>query len=96
MANKNWIEATESVLHDFFMAPMEKQVEGIDLPFIGFMTLGDLLHEKFGFNEQNHEGDGTNGWQVDFWYYYTHPEMGEYCVSGSLAYGEFEFTKKTN
>lgn len=38
------------------------------------------------------DGD-TNGWQVDFWYTFCHPEKPHYTVSGSLWYGDFKIER---
>jgi len=39
------------------------------------------------------DGEETNGWQVDFWYYFNHPAFGKYCYQGSLFYGEAKLRK---
>jgi len=78
-------------LYEFFKLPEEAQRRGTTLPFIGFMNLAHILKETFAFDEFEGTGDETNGWQVDFWYYFKHADRGRYCLSGSLGYGEFEF-----
>src|ERR1700749_842110 len=40
--------------------------------------------KELGFDDYEGTGDETNGWQVDFWYTFTHPTLGKYTVSGSL------------
>jgi hypothetical protein len=47
-----------------------------------------------GFEETELEGEETNGWDVDFWYIFVHPEKGKYELTGSLWYGEYTFCKK--
>ena len=42
-------------------------------------TLGELLEKEFGYR---HEDTETNGWQIDFWSYYTHDTKPLLCVSG--------------
>jgi hypothetical protein len=50
-----------------------------------------LESEGFVLNK-NGLGD-NNGWQVDFWLYFTHPEKGKWCLSGSWYYGDYRLTK---
>ena len=56
-------------------------------------VIEDILVRQ-GFNGLDLNGDETNGWQVDFWYNFNHPEKGKYTLSGSLHYGDFTLTKK--
>lgn len=56
-------------------------------------TVEDALTE-IGFEELDLEGDETNGWQVDFWYYFKSTTYGTYMLSGSLHYGKFKLEKQ--
>lgn len=52
------------------------------------------VFEKQGYKWEDLKDDGNlNGWSVDFWYYFSHPEKIRYCVSGSLWYGGFKIYK---
>ena len=73
-----------------------EQGEGIAkhyMPFIGAENLGKLLEKEYGFEPFQYSGDNTNGYSVDFWYYYKHKEHGFFCLSGSLLYGDVIFTR---
>lgn len=48
---------------------------------------------SLGYDELNLTGDELNGWQVDFWYKFTHEEKPNLTVSGSLYYGDFKIYK---
>lgn len=49
--------------------------------------------ESKGFLHNPDKSD-SNGWQIDFWEYYNHPELGEWCLSGSLWYGDYKLAKQ--
>jgi hypothetical protein len=50
------------------------------------------MFEEEGF-EINNEFSDTNGWQLDFWDYFTKDDV-TICLSGSFYYGDFKFTKE--
>lgn len=70
-----------------------KGIERHYMPFIGAKNLGELLEKEYGFEPFKYSGDNTNGFEVDFWYYYKHKEYGMFCLSGSLLYGNIIFTR---
>ncbi len=49
--------------------------------------------KSLGFDPLELSGEETNGWQIDFWYYFTHKKYGKFCYGGSLHYGEPTFSK---
>lgn len=59
------------------------------IPISDIQDLFEL--EGYQLEELN---DNTNGWSIDFWYYFKHSEKARYCVSGSLWYGDFKIYKK--
>lgn len=71
---------------------IRSEEKSISLPMIPISGFDDMLQE-IGFDEMEMEGDETNGWQVDFWYYFIHPEFGKFCLGGSLHYGDFNFSR---
>ena len=62
----------------------------LDLEFQPLNNIASVL-ENLGF--QNYNSD-TNGWDVDFWYY-RHPELGDYVMAGSLFYGSMALLKNS-
>lgn len=40
--------------------------------------------EELGYEHDPGDGDNTNGWEVDFWYRFVHPEKGTLVVSGGI------------
>ncbi len=67
----------------------------VDTIEIDMFPVNDILSvlEKEGWEKHEHNGDETNGWQVDFWYYVT-KDTTNICLSGSLFYGNFKLTKE--
>lgn len=54
-------------------------------------TIAGWLEER-GFIHNPDKSD-SNGWQIDFWEYFDHPELGEWMLSGSLWYGDYKLIK---
>ena len=71
---------------------IDGEVESIDITMTPICEIEDLLKSNFGAEDLELMGDETNGWQVDFWYYFELPE-GRFMLSGSLHYGNFKFSK---
>lgn len=66
----------------------------LDVEMLGIAEYEKILkEEKYERHENN--GDETNGWQVDFWYNFSHIDDStiQLCLSGSLFYGNFKLTK---
>jgi hypothetical protein len=70
---------------------LESGEDSMQVPMIALSSFAKML-EVFGFVET--EEFETNGWEVDFWYYFESEKYGEYCLSGSLFYGNFNFSKR--
>lgn len=66
--------------------------EDVKLPFTPIREVEKELKE-LGFEELEMDGDETNGWQIDFFYKFKHPEKGTFMLSGSLHYGGMLFGK---
>ena len=47
----------------------------------------EVLLESLGWEREDDE-EPINGWQVDFWYYYTKGDQ-RICLAGSLWYGNW-------
>lgn len=62
----------------------------LELPMTPVQEIEEIL-AGVGYEHSNSD---QNGWQVDFWYTYTHPERGSVVLSGSLHYGGFAITKQ--
>lgn len=62
-------------------------------------TLGKILEEDFGYEHVETE---TNGWQIDFWSYYTHDTKPLLCITGCamtfelILRGDEDDTKEYN
>lgn len=67
-----------------------KEKGKVSLPFKPLDTTRKDL-EKLGFKNRREEFD-INGWQIDFWDYYT-LNNESYTLSGSFFYGNYELTK---
>lgn len=80
-------------IQDLITTVLEGKQEEINLPsMLPISEISDFLENK-GFEELDLNGDETNGWQVDFWYTYTHKILGDFMITGSLFYGNFKFIK---
>lgn len=53
------------------------------------------IFESQGYEMEDLD-DNTNGWEIDFWYYFKHPEKARYCLSGSLWSGGFKIYKNAS
>lgn len=51
----------------------------------------DELFRELGF--KSFDNIEINGWAIDFWRHYVHPEYGKYYIEGSLYYGNFMLIK---
>lgn len=72
---------------------IEGAVESVDLPYMVPIRDFERVLKGLGFNKLEMDGEETNGWQVDFFYTFTHPKKGKYLLMGSLHYGNYKFTK---
>lgn len=49
------------------------------------------------FRSQGYEREDTdnplNGWEVSFWFSFSHPTKARYSISGSLWHGDFKIYK---
>tara|TARA_R110002073_G_scaffold3315_6_gene22350 strand:+ start:12104 stop:12358 length:255 start_codon:yes stop_codon:yes gene_type:complete len=63
----------------------------IDLPMIPIADVERIL-KRVGYDRL--EENDTNGWQVDFWYYFK-KEDKSLCLSGSLFYGRYKLTRES-
>lgn len=63
---------------------------------LGFNTMVEEPYKKTTVGEIDYQTNmdefSTNGWQIDFWWKFKHKELGNYMLSGSLWYGEFQLT----
>lgn len=57
----------------------------VELPFLPVDEYTEFLETK-GY-ELDNDPIETNGWQVDFWIQYTHPELKTIHIEGSLFHG---------
>lgn len=48
------------------------------------LSLIEDAFKELGFDDFESDGQDTNGWAIDFWYTFNHPQHGKYTVSGSL------------
>jgi len=78
-------------LEQFFISGEKELKLDYTLPLIDF----EELIKSLGFKEDRDNFD-TNGWEIDFWYYFEHPSYGNFCLSGSFWYGNFTITKEEN
>lgn len=64
--------------------------------FVPYSLLRKALEERGWFEG---EDTNTNGWELDFWVYWTSPQNEKYIVSGSFILGglkiELDETNKT-
>lgn len=70
------------------------QEEKMKISMIPISEIQDIF-ESQGYELEDLD-DNTNGWSIDFWYYFKHPEKARYCVSGSLWYGDFKIYKNAS
>lgn len=75
---------------------LDTHQKGEEFEFEEMLPIDDIqtILVELGFEGTHLEGEESNGWYVDFWYTFNHPEKGEYELSGSLWYGEFKLRKK--
>lgn len=87
------------MLHSFLEYLLLDVVNGkpkVEISWIpSIQAVGDILHQH-GFRELDFSDADQNGYQVDFWYYFTHPTKGRYCLAGSLVYGGVVFRKESD
>jgi len=56
--------------------------------------LADIEEKLVAIGFKRDESDNPlNGWQVDFFYYYTHPIYGTWVLMGGLWYGDYKLSK---
>ncbi len=79
-------------LKELLLKVINGEQEKVPLPFTPIGDILDILEEE-GFEQLELDGDETNGWQIDFWYKIQHLEKGLFQLSGSLYYGDMEFSK---
>lgn len=60
-----------------------KKYERIPIKMRGMYAIEDDF-EKLGYTHDPGDGDNTNGWEVDFWYQFTHPTEPTITVSGGI------------
>lgn len=78
----------QNLIKEFLQQGCDEDMELIMQPIDDIKT--DL--EKLGF-EMEKSDENTNGWQVDFFYYFNHSVYGKYLLHGSLWYGDFKLGK---
>lgn len=71
-------------LKENLLKVINEDVKSIKLPFTPISEITEIL-ESLGIN---HDYSDTNGWEIDFWYYYGDEK---YVLTGSLEYGDMEF-----
>lgn len=80
----------KQVITDF----LNTEAEAIEIPMTPVQDVAKILTE-LGYDELELSGDETNGWQIDFWYYFYNTVAGpKLCLSGSLHYGDFKLSKE--
>ena len=82
------IEEHKKEILDFLK---NRETQSLSIPMIPINNIKNFLGE-LGYDTQT-SSDDTNGWQVDFWYYFNKPGEEELCLSGSLWYGKFNLSK---
>lgn len=80
------------ILEDEIRAFLTSEVESYSLSMCPVGDIDNELTKTFGYEREDLDGD-SNGWQVDFWYYY-YKYNKRICLSGSLWYGNFKLTKE--
>ena len=78
-------------MRDIIQNFLNTERESISLQFYPITTYTNILKD-FGYEMENDSGD-TNGWSVDFWYYYKNEKGDRLCLGGSLWYGNFVLSK---
>lgn len=87
------MEEIDKIITDFEKFLKDpSSIDKISIPSVGLSQI-DAALKKLGFERSEFDGGETNGWQVDFWYYYRSEEHGEICLSGSLWYGDWKIVK---
>lgn len=74
---------------------LKSDLEEISIDFSeGWGSIQKVL-TPLGYKELESDDfeDATNGWDVDFWYYWTHDSLQGLMVSGSLHRGDFKLNK---
>jgi hypothetical protein len=74
---------------------LDSDMKSISLPYMIPISEFEKILLSFGFDKLELSGDETNGWQIDFWYIFKHPNLGTYILTGSLFYGDYCFAKKS-
>jgi len=72
---------------------LKGEMEALEIPMTPIRDVEEILKE-LGYNELELNGDETNGWQVDFWYYFYSETQPVLLLSGSLHYGDFKLSKE--
>lgn len=85
----------EAIIHETISEFLLTNENSVDLPFAPISIIEAELG-KLGFDITGEVGADTNGWQVDFWYYYNHSDFGRFYLEGSLWYGDFKLVKVSN
>lgn len=75
------------VISDF----LEKQEEDLYIPMIPLHEIEGVF-EKHGYKREEEENP-LNGWEISFWYTFSHPTKTRYTIGGSLWYGDFKIYK---
>lgn len=65
-------------------------------PIDNFKGLAPIVEDlkTLGFEpDENRNQDATNGWQIDFWFYYNNIELEKtICISGGVHDGDFKIS----
>ena len=78
-------------MKDLLKKVTDGDLQSVDIPFTPISSIETHL-EELDLDTENTNCD-TNGWQLDFWYYYVHKITRiKYVLSGSFHYGEFKFS----
>lgn len=80
----------KGVLQGFIESESTKE---FSIPMIPVRTIEKLLIE-LGYDQLEMQGEETNGWQIDFWYYFKGTDKTTICMTGSLHYGNFKLSKE--
>ena len=62
--------------------------EKLEIPRLAMQDYEYLLQDEFGLEREESEYGDTNGWSVDFTYYFSADDL-KVCISGSLWYNAF-------
>lgn len=80
MENDDWFEFYEEPKSNELTIEQFQKEEQFTIPMAGLFKISQELKD-LGFIEGDYD---SNGWSVDFWHYFIHPELGKWMLTGSL------------